>query len=626
MYVIEIIPMRRGMHHGTLSYFSKTPYPRGALLDIPIRKQETQGVVLSCDEVSAAKTALRSATFSLRRLPAQESTYTLPDSLIKTADKLAEYYATQTGAVLFALLPQEIRNGAIKIDNQHTATDEPDEYRYDVLQAPSEGRILNYQSIIRASFARKRSVVLVVPTQEDSAQLYAKLSAGIEKHAIRVYSGMSVTTLRRAYAEIAVHEHPMLIITTPQYALWNRHDVGTFILERSRSFAYRSRMRPYLDFRHAIDTHARTVGAHVISADTLIRTEDEFLLRHDFAAPHDDHPKRIVLPGTLKTIAMNEKPDGQTPFVLFSDILLSTIKKVRAVHGRAFLFSARRGLSPLVACVDCGTIVRCPDSGAPLSLIRTYRDGKEERWFVSSVSGFKRRASDLCTVCGSWRLRERGIGIQQIYDELVKHVPKEDILLLDSDTASTHKKACTIRDEFYSRKDTILLGTMLALPYLNAPIDMSAVVNMDALRAIPSWRQQEEALGVLLALREKTIGYVFAQTRAGDDDLIRYAQKGATADFYTDELSAREEFSYPPYSTFIHLAWKKDATDTLGTQIAEVLAPFNVMVYGAPAAEDKIGYGLIRQRRGLWPEDTLVDALRSLPPSIRITINPDRIT
>ncbi len=626
MYVIEVIPMRRGMHHGALSYFSKTPYPRGTLLEIPLRKQQTQGVVLSCEGVSAAKTALRSATFSLRKLPVQDHIYTLPESLITTADTLAEYYAAQAGAVLFALLPSEIRNGAIEVGEQTSAANDPEEYHYEVLQAPSDGRILNYQSIIRASFARKKSVVLVVPTSEDNAQLFPKLSAGIEKHAVRTYSGMSVTTLRNAYQKMATHDHPMLIVTTPQHALWNRNDVGTFILDRSRSFAYRSRIRPYLDFRHAIDTHARIIGAHVISADTLIRTEDEFLLRNDFASPHDDHPKRIVLPGTLKTIAMNEKPDGQTPFVLFSDILLSTIQKVRAVHGRAFLFSARRGLSPLVACVDCGTILRCPDSGAPLALMRTVRNGKEERWFVSSVSGFKRRASDLCANCGSWRLRERGIGIQHMYDELIKHVPKEDVLVLDSDTASTHKKAQTIRDEFYSRKQTILLGTALALPYLNTPIDMSAVINMDALRATPSWRQQEEALGVLLTLREKTIGYVFAQTRTGDDDLIRYAQKGATADFYTDELAAREEFLYPPYSTFIHLAWKKDAADTLGTQVVEVLERFGVMVYGAPAAEDKIGYGLIRQRRGLWPEDSLVDALRSLPPSIRITINPDRIT
>jgi primosomal protein N' len=148
---------------------------------------------------------------------------------------------------------------------------------------------------------------------------------------------------------------------------------------------------------------------------------------------------------------------------------------------------------------------------------------------------------------------------------------------------------------------------------------------MDALRAIPSWRQQEESLGILLALREKTIGYVFAQTRAESDDIIRYAQDAATASYYTDELAARASFDYPPFSTFIHLTWKKDSRDSLTKEITARLASFDITIYAPPAAEERIGYGLIRIRSNEWPQDTLVDALRSLSPSVRIIINPDRI-
>lgn len=634
MYVIEVIPLRRGTPFERLSYFSATPYKRGTLLSIPVRKKLSQGVVLSSQEVSLVKAALRGAPFLLRKLPAQSETQLLPSAFLQTADELAEYYAAEPGAALFALLPSEIKNGHVPI----VLTDEKGlpraegarEHVHEVFQAPTETRIHAYQRIIRTSFAEGASVTLVVPTVEDGEFLFSLLETSIPQRIFFLHSGLGVRKLRGAYTAITENTSPILIIATPHHAFLTRDDVGTVILERSRSLAYRGHSRPYIDFRHALAVHARHNGQRLVTADTLIRTEEEFLLREHRVLPFEDnHPERITLPGALKTIQMKDKTTdhraGQTVFTLFSPILLAEIEKTRALRERTFLFCARRGLAPIVACADCGMILRCQKSGSPLSLHRVIKNGIEERWLVSSVSGFRRKADDLCPACGSWRLRSIGIGVQHIYDELVRHFTDKDIFLFDHQSASTHKKATKIRDAFYAKKSTVLLGTALALPYLHEPVDMSAIVNMDALRAIPSWRQQEEAFGILLALREKTNGHVFVQTRADDDDVIRYARDGATGAYYTDELAARATLEYPPYSTFIHLTWKKNPRDTLTKEIAARFKSFNITVYGPPTTEDRIGYGLIRIPSTEWPQDTLVDALRSLPPSVRIVINPDRI-
>lgn len=624
MHVIEVIPLQRGHHRAALSYFSTIPYERGAVVTVPIRKKETQAVVIHCSSVSRAKNILRGASFSLKKLPAQKTITYLPQALLRTADTLSEYNAAQPGAVLFGLLPNEIKNGNVPIISQQTHTTRDRLYSNEVFQAPRDARILAYQSIVRASFARHESVVLVVPTVEDGAFIAAHMRQGIERHVHVLHSGRGIRTIRRIFSELAEKNHASLIITTPQYAFLNRADVGITIIERSRAFGYRSHSRPYLDYRHALCVYAKETQQCLISADTLIRSEDEYALRTDAAIPYEDHPKRIMLPGTLKVIPMKDTADGQTPFALFSPALLDTIQKTQAARARTFLFSARRGLSPVVACVDCGHILRCPQSGAPLSLHRTFKDGVEERWLVSSVSGMRKRATDLCSECGSWRLRERGIGIQQVYDDLIRHIPADTVFLFDHQTASTHKKATSIRDAFYATKNGVLLGTALALPYLHEPLEVSAVVNMDALRSIPSWRQQEESLGVLLALREHTNGYVFVQTRAEEDDVIRFAQSGTTEAFYTDELTAREQFMYPPFSIFIHLTW--NATDqALTDTITRSLEPFTPTLYTAPAATSRIAYALLRVPRAQWPNDTLVDTLRALPPSVRIIINPDRI-
>lgn len=617
------------MRLATLSYFSKVSYERGALLDIAIRTRVTQGVVISSQAVSLAKAALRGAPFLLRKLPRQEHVQKLPDALLLTSDELSEYYAAQPGAVLFALLPNEIKNGHVPLDGEHKK--DAGEYSareptYEVFQAPTDARMAAYQSIIRSSFAKGASVTLVVPTIEDGEFLSALLGAGIPQRVYFLHGGIGTRRFRLLYNQLAQSDRAVLIIATPQYAFLNRDDVGMIILERSRSFMYRGRSRPYIDFRHALAVYARHNGQRLITADTLIRAEDELLLRENHALSFEDrHPKRLALLGRLQTIPMRDKAGAQTVFVLFSPTLLEAIEQTRASRGRTFLLCARRGLAPVVACMDCGAILRCPQSGSPLALHRVIKNGIEERWLISSVSGYKRKADDLCPECGSWRLRSSGIGVQHVHDELARHVGEEDVFLFDHQSASTHKKATAIAGAFYGKKRTILLGTALALPYLHEPVDTSAIVNMDALRAIPSWRQQEESLGILLALREKTRGFVFVQTRTDDDDIIRYAQEGATRAYYTDELKARESFNYPPYSIFIHLTWKKDSEDALTKEIAARLRSFDITIYVAPAAEERISYGLIRVKSAEWPHDALVDALRSLPPSVRIIVNPDRI-
>jgi hypothetical protein len=61
--------------------------------------------------VSTAKAALRAATFSLKKLPLQTETNRVPDSVIRTASELATVYPARAGAILFALLPPDVRTG-----------------------------------------------------------------------------------------------------------------------------------------------------------------------------------------------------------------------------------------------------------------------------------------------------------------------------------------------------------------------------------------------------------------------------------------------------------------------------------------------------------------------------------
>ncbi len=631
MYIIEVIPIGRGVIPETLSYFSHTKYERGTLLEVPVRKHTIPALVTAVSDVFTMKTALRAATFSLRKLPQQEVTTKLSTAFITTAEKAADFHATTLNAVLFAMLPKEMREGTVPFVSTDTTTNEKlssHDAKPRIFTASTRDRFNEYGRMVRESFATKKSIIFVLPTIEYLLQFKNTFGKGIEAYTVLLYSDLSAKELAYAYDTVAHTVHPLLIITTPQHAFVERSDIGTFVLEHARSSGYVGKTRPYLEYRLALQTYARLRSCVFIYADTIIRTEEIYLLEIGEAVPLIEIPKRLEVPGTLSIITQDPETNKDTPFRLLSPKLTHALDLALTQKKRIFLFSARRGLAPLITCIDCGYVVRDPESGAPLSLIRTMKGDTEIRTFVSTVSGYRMPAYDLCPLCGSWRLRERGIGVQQVFDEVEKNYPGETVILFDHQTAGTHKKASALRKKFYTTPGAILIGTALALPYLKDPVDVSAVISQDSLRAIPSWRQQEESFNILMLLREKTMGPVYVQTRT-DDEVFEWARHGTVGAFYTQELSIRESFRYPPFVVFIHFAWREKTKGVGGMkkQLQELFEDSHISLYSAPHsdAEGLLHYGLMRIPRDAWPDVAIVAKIKTLPPSVRITINPDRI-
>ncbi len=628
MYVISVVPLRKGIQIDALSYFSSQSYEGGTIVSIPVRNSMTLGLVTESKEVSTAKTALRAATFSLRKLPPQTHINTLGKAYLKTAEELSRYYAVPLGLILYSLLPPEIRNGDVPLPHTHHI-EERTVHAPEILQAQKKERYLAYRSLVRETFAHSGSVLIVVPSSIDAFEVREALEQGIEGRVIMLTTASTKSEFKKSYEMLEDFSKAKLIIATPSHAVIERHDITLVIMEHARSPYYKELTRPYLDYRDVLTTHARHTARRIILADMMVRTEDEDLRRQELYLTFGETPKRIELQGKMDIVEMKQNEDAKNSFSLFSDTVIQAIKDTKKKKGHIFLFSARRGLAPLVACMDCGFIFRSKESGAPYSLIRTMKGDVEERWFVCSSSGERIRAAGSCTACGSWRLKERGIGIQQVYDELHKLFPDVPTILFDHITAKTFKKASFLRDTFYKTKGAILLGTHMAIPYLTQDVDLSIVVNMDALLATPTWRLEEENISLLLSLREMTKGSVLVQTRAPQTEVLMHAKQGAVETFYTEELSLRKTFNYPPFATFIHLTWQgtPEVVKKMETDISSLFKDFGISTYLNPTAPiaTPIMYGLIRIPKSAWPDPKLVELLRTLPPNIRVVINPDKI-
>jgi len=627
MFIISVIPLSRASSIESLSYYSATEYVPGSLIEIPIRKKTAPGIVISSKSVSAAKTAIRAATFSLRKLAEQDINHHLPDSLMKTASMLAATTPAHIGSILFALLPPDVRSGVRQYPNCANY-DNKENSVPTILSGTVSDRFMSYRSHIRQAFAHRGSVLFVVPTSAAVSSAKESLSQGIEKRVITFSSTHTKKQTEKSYESFEDLSSAKLIITTPNFAFLDRHDITTIIMEGCGSNHYKARTRPYLDARDVLKAYARVTNRSILLGDVLPRTEEEALRRDDVYETFDEHPKRLTFDGSF-SVSQHKNKEGEKEFALFTPEVIEAIQRTLAAKGSVFLYAARKGLAPLVLCYDCGYIFRCPDSGAPYSLLQTGSGDAMKRWFISSTSGKKVRANDTCPECSSWRLREQGIGIQQVIGHVRKIFKDAPVTIFDHTTATTHVKAKKLAQQFYDTKGAIMIGTSMALPYLTKSITATVVTSYEAARAIPTWRAEETLLSLLLVLREKTTNQCFVQTRTDPDYILKYAERGLVDEFYDEEIMMRKALAYPPYAFFILLTWTGTQEQIIQAEkyVDTQLTTTKLQFYNSPLTTPKgiTRHGLIRIDSKKWPDSILIEQLRNLPPSIKIEVGPDKI-
>ena len=68
MFIIEVIPIAKGIGTDTLSYFTSKEVSIGAVVLIPLRKKIIKGIVTSIRPALDIKSEIRGAPFAMKKL------------------------------------------------------------------------------------------------------------------------------------------------------------------------------------------------------------------------------------------------------------------------------------------------------------------------------------------------------------------------------------------------------------------------------------------------------------------------------------------------------------------------------------------------------------------------------
>jgi primosomal protein N' len=629
MKIINILPISRGIQKETLSYFTSEDLPLGSIVEVPLRKKKVSGIVISSDDVEKMKMELKTLPFEMRKISELKANDFFLPEFIETAKLTADYFASSTGSVLKALTPKVLIDSIDKIIINHAKKDTPSLHEKYIIQAPDDERYPLYKSFIREEFAKKSSIFFCLPTIHDIQNLREKLEKGIEEYTYILHTSLSKKEILAITNKLLQEKHPVLIIANGTFLSIPRKDISAIIIERENSKSYKISMRPYLDIRTFAEILSKKIKAKLVFGDIFVSIETMY--RHQNGEFQDLYPPKFRSLATSQELIVDMKKthglfDPEKKFTVLSNELISLIEMTQKNNQNMFIFSARRGLSPTTICRDCGVIVLCNTCHSPI-VLHTSPQGNI---FLCHKCGERRSADERCKNCDSWRMMTLGIGIEQVEKEIREKFPNLKIFTIDKDTAKSHKNALKIKQAFYSTPGSILLGTEMALLYLDKNVENSSVATIDSLFSIPDFRINERVCGIILKIREMTIQNMILQTRDSSLKVFEYATKGNLIDFYRDEIAMRKAFDYPPFRILIKISFEgnKDRAVEEMTKVKELFHDEELDIFPSFVKSKKgksIMHALLKIKNEKWPNKEILDKLRSLPPQFTIKVDPESL-
>jgi primosomal protein N' len=630
MHVVSVIPISRGIHVETLTYFTaKKNVMPGMIVQVPLRGRTVAALVEHVAAVADAKSFVKNADFALRKLGPQSPAHLLSPAFARALRKCARYHAATLGSVMASTVPAPILAHASELASAQTLPDTKHALAADttVLVAEYERRLDHYRNLIRESFAHKKSICIIVPSRREALAIYAAVKKGIEEYMFVFTGALSSKEFCRRFTEARTHPHPIALIGTPPTLAVARHDLHTIIIERESAHAYVERTRPFVDYRILAEAIAEESGGRIIFADMTLRTTTYARYQHGDLAEITRVPKRIALPAKTEIVDMRtyKASSMRTPFVIMGNEMRDALALELARDGRAFVYVARRGIAATTVCLDCGTTKTCPQCETPMVLHKTATGNV----FVCHTCALIRPSEERCRQCQSWRLQSFGLGTERVAAELTAAFPEACIAVIDADHAVSDAEATRVATTFARDSKQILIGTERAVGYLPERIGSAAVASIDSLLALPEWNGHERIFSLLLRLREKCEHTLVIQTRQPDISVLTDVTTGNLLSMYERELSERKRFRYPPYATLIRIdaIAGRGKTEPLITQAERVLAPWGCLRAPRTVALPNGMYrdSLLVRLINPWPDDALYEALRMLPPSVTAHIDPDSV-
>ena len=230
---------------------------------------------------------------------------------------------------------------------------------------------------------------------------------------------------------------------------------------------------------------------------------------------------------------------------------------------QVILFRNRRGYSPYQVCKLCGWIPQCKNCDVSLTF------HKLSNKLQCHYCGSSYPPVNECAACGSHEFIKRNFGTEKIEEELGELFPEAHIARMDMDTVKGKSAHDVLIKSFEQQRIDILVGTQMVVKGLDFDqVDLVGILDADSLLNFSEFRVNERAFQLMeqvsgRAGRRDGKGKVLIQVANTKHPVLQYVMAHDYPAFYIQEITARKNFHYPPFSRIIKISFRHKLRDTV---------------------------------------------------------------
>jgi primosomal protein N' (replication factor Y) len=323
------------------------------------------------------------------------------------------------------------------------------------------------------------------------------------------------------------------------------------IVDEEHETSYKQEESPCFNARDVAVMRAKLLKATVVLGSATPSLESYYnALKGKYThLKLTQRPKCALLP-KIHLIDMNREREKNKKLYIFSDPLLTAIKKRAEAGEQSLIFLNRRGYHTSLVCNSCQGCSMCPHCDISL----TYH--KKIHHLRCHLCDYTLNSiPKSCAQCGgSSQMLFKGFGTELVEAQLKKIFPQIRTLRMDADTTRHKGSHEILLKSFKSAKADVLIGTQMIAKGVDFPsVTLVGVLNADQSLHSPDFRASEHLFQLLTQVsgragRAQLHGEVMIQTYLPSHSLFSHLKNEDLKSFYEEEMKSRELFYYPPYS------------------------------------------------------------------------------
>lgn len=426
----------------------------------------------------------------------------------------------------------------------------------------SSGKTHIYLQKIEETIAEGKNVFLLLPEIALTKQMTQRLE---KKYGEKLgFYHQKLTDFERVEVWRKVRKNQLKIVVGTRGALFLPfQDLGLIVVDEEHDSAYRPRdISPSFNAKDSALVLARFYDAKVILGSATPSLESWFATQKGRLAyvPIEERFGQVDLP-KIQLINYKEAQDRKEIVGNFSQQLLDELEHQKNVHKQSIILHNRRGYSNVVECENCGFVHYCSNC----DVVMTYHKSSNE--MKCHYCGQKTSKPSACPKCNSEKLNARGVGVEQIHEEIAKIFPKAEVDRMDVDSMRRKFAYEKLYEKIENGETDIIVGTQMISKGLDFDaIELVGIPRADQMIYIQDFRAEEKAYQLITQVsgragRASGKGKILIQTYNPSHSIFSLIKENNPQHIYQYLLEERRKFNYPPYTKLIMIELKHRKED-----------------------------------------------------------------